>query len=348
MNSSSQDFVSNGTEPSGSSLDFDHLPHLLFDFLLATTAAVANSILLLAIHKNPHRELRSPSTNLVINLAVADFMAGFLSGSLITAYDALLFIDKSKHILTLLRIFIYIGMLSVTVGCCNVIAMAFDRWLAVSSALNYRNIMTARRINASIIMFWTYAALFTSLLFVQVVPFNVFELLFCHLHVSLPLLVLPIVYWKTFRALEAHSRRMKNLEPRSERTILKTVQREKKTTKAFVIVLCLFYVAFVPYVVAINLRNLCSVCAGSEALGVFIQISLKCILLNSSLDPFVYAWRIPKYRRAVRTILNRYCCSWRQRNNTIDPAEILGTSLGENLGQVTTTNTNLRINTTNF
>ena len=164
--------------------------------------------------------------------------------------------------------------------------------------------------------------MFTSLGFVPTVPYVVFEILFCHLHVSLSLLVLPVVYWNTFTALEAHMRRMKKMEPGSERTNQKTAQRERNTTKAFVIVLCLFYVAYLPYVIAINLRNFCLDCASAEAIETFLQISLRFVLLNSFLNPFVYAWRIPKYRRAVRTTLSRYCGFRRRENNSVGPTDI--------------------------
>ena len=313
---------------------------LTVDFLFATTAAAANLVLLLTIHKDPHRCLRSPSTNFVVNMAVADFIAGFVSGCLLIAYDALIFINKPNYMdraSVFLIMFIYIAAVSVTVGCCNVVAMACDRWFAVSKALNYRNIVTAKRVNTLIVVFWIYGGLFTSLTTIGV-PLNIYELIICHLHVSLPLVVLPVLYWKTFRALGAHTQRVKSLQSGNERVRLKTAQREKKTTKVFVIVLCLFYVAFLPYVIAINLRNLCSVCANSKGFYVFLQISFRFVLLNSSLNPFVYAWRIPKYRRAVRTVINGYCCR-RRRNNAINPAEMTGANQNENLGTEETTNT---------
>ena len=312
---------------------------LVVDFLLASTAAAANLVLLLTIHKDPHRSLRSPSTNFVINMAVADFMAGFLSGCLLITYDAVMLINKRNYmdrVHIFLSIFTYIAVMSVTVGCCNVVAMACDRWFAVSTALNYRNIVTTKRVNILIVLFWIYAVLFTSL-FPIGVPLNICQMILCHLHITLPLVVMSILYWKTFRALGAHTRRVKNLQSGSDRASLKTTQREKKTTKAFVIVLGLFYVAFLPYVIAINLRNLCSVCANSKSLNVFLEISFRFALLNSSLNPFVYAWRIPKYRRAVKTVMNG-CCG-RRRNNAIDPAEITGANPNGNLGTEETTNT---------
>lgn len=335
MNFSTAQFESNGTSFS-SSLDYGRLALMLVDFLLASTASVANSLLLVVIYKDPHRNLRSPSTNLVINMAVADFLTGFLSGYLITVYDGLLFMGKTprKSLERYLLVNVVIAVASVMVGCCNVVAMACDRWLAVSRALNYRTIVTVKRVNSLIVLFWIYAVGFVSLGFYPAIPSDVYELLYCHLHVSLPLVVLPLVYWKTFRALEAHSRRMTNLGPGNQRMNSKTVCGEKKTTKAFVIVLCLFYVSFLPYVVAVNLKNFCPVCVASKSFKAFLHIAYRFLILNCSLDPFVYAWRIPKYRRAVLTVFNR-CYRFRRRNNAIDP-DVTGISMGGNLGRETT------------
>lgn len=330
-------FEFNGTSIR-SDLEYGRLTLMFIDFLLASTASIANSLLLVTIWKDPHRNLRSPSTNLVINMAVADFMAGFLSGFLLTAYDGLRFIGETRKSLEkLIVVNSVIGVASIIVGCCNVVAMACDRWLAVSAATNYRTIVTAKRLNSLIVVFWMYAIGFMALLFYPAIPDAVYELLFCHLHVSLPLVVLPAVYWKTFRALESHSRRMANLGPglgNERRMSSKTVNGERKITKAFAIVLCLFYVAFLPYVVAINLRNFCPVCAGSKGFEVSFHIAFRFLILNCSMDPFVYAWRVPKYRRAVWTVINR-CCRCRRTNNSVGP-ETTAVSLDGNLGRETT------------
>lgn len=333
MNSSTAQFESNRTF-SSSSFDYGRLALMLGDFSVALTASVANSLLLVIIYKDPHRNLRSPSTNLVINMAVADFLTGFLSGFLVTAYDGLLFMGRTARSLErYLLVNIVVAVVSIMVGCCNVVAMACDRWLAVTAALNYRTIVTVRRVNSFIVLFWIYAIGFVGLSFYRAIPKNVYELLYCHLHVSLPLIVLPLLYWKTFRALEAHSRRMTNLGPGNQRMNAKTVCAERKTTKAFVIVLCLFYVSFLPYVVVVNLKNFCPVCAVSKGFQVFLHIAYRFLILNCCLDPFVYAWRIPKYRRAVRTVFNR-CYRFRRRN-AIDP-DVTGISMYGTPGLQTT------------
>ena len=246
-----------------------------------------------------------------------------------TAYDGLLFMGRmARSLESYLLVNIVVAVVSIMVGCCNVVAMVCDRWLAVTAVLNHRRIVTVRRVNSLIVLFWIYAIGFVGLSFYRAIPKDVYELLYCHLHVSLPLIVLSLLYCKTFRALQAHSRRMTNLGPGNQRMNSKTVCAEKKTTNVFVIVLCLFYMSFLPYVVVVNLKNFCPVCAVSKGFQVFLHIAFRFLILNCSLDPFVYAWRIPKYRRAVRTIFNR--CYRARRRNAIDP-DVTSISMRGNL-----------------
>lgn len=337
MNSSTTPHYDSNDVPSGRRFYYFYLSIIIFDVISATTATVANSLLLLTIYKDPHRTLRrSPSTNLVINMAVADFLTGSFCAYLLVVYNGLRLFGRSANSLEkFLAVSVAIIITSLIVACCNVVAMACDRWLAVSSALNYRTIVTAKRVNALIVVFWIYAGAFTSFSFFPGIPHHIYDILYCHLHVSVPLIVLPLLYWKTFRALEEHARRRTaNLGSHNDRIASRKSHGEKKTTKAFVTILGLFYLAFVPYVFAINLRTFCSVCVGTKELEIFVQIAYRMVLVNGSLDPFVYAWRVPKYRRAVSTVLSRYCI-FRRRTNVIDP-ELTLTSLDGNLGRETT------------
>ena len=148
-----------------------------------------------------------------------------------TAYDGLLFMGRTARSLERYLLVNVVAVVSIMVGCCNVVAMVCHRWLAVTAVLNYCRIVTVRRVNSLIVLFWIYAIGFVGLSFYRAIPKDVYELLYCHLHVSLPLIVLSLLYWKTFRALQAHSRRMTNLGPGNQRMNSKTVCAEKKDYK---------------------------------------------------------------------------------------------------------------------
>lgn len=326
MNSSVAPGHNSEAIPPDSRVDGFSLSFILFDIISGTTASVANFLLLFTIFKDPHRNLRrSPSTQLVINMAVADFLTGFCCAYQLMVYDSLRLSGMSEESTdNFLLVTLAIIAISLVVVCCNVVAMACDRWLAVSSALYYRSVVTAKRVKALIVTIWIYAVVFTSFLFCPGIPRRIFELLYCNLHVSVPLLVLPALYLRTFRLLEQQARlRTACLGCSVEHTELRRAQSEKKTAKAFVTILLLFFVAFLPYTVTINLRNLCSAGEGKIELVRSLQIAFRFVFVNACVDPFVYAWRIPKYAQAVTTILIRYRIlrggRRRGRSNSTDP-----------------------------
>lgn len=90
MNSSVAPGHNSEAIPPDSRVDGFRLSFILFDIISGTTASVANFLLLFTIFKDPHRNLRrSPSTQLVINMAVADFLTGFCCAYQLMVYDSL-------------------------------------------------------------------------------------------------------------------------------------------------------------------------------------------------------------------------------------------------------------------
>ena len=246
MNSSVAPGHNSEAIPPDSRVDGFRLSFILFDIISGTTASVANFLLLFTIFKDPHRNLRrSPSTQLVINMAVADFLTGFCCAYQLMVYDSLRLSGMSEESTdNFLLVTLAIIAISLVVACCNVVAMAFDRWLAVSSALYYRSVVSAKRVKALIVTIWIYAVVFTSILFCPGIPRRIFELLYCNLHVSVPLLVLPALYLRTFRLLVgtagAAPNCMSGLQRRTNR--IKKSSKRKEDHEGichhFIIVLC--------------------------------------------------------------------------------------------------------------
>jgi len=50
------------------------------------------------------------------------------------------------------------------------------------------------------------------------------------------------------------------------------------------------------------------------------KLSEPILFLNSGLNPFLYAWTIPKYRQALKQMLRTWCLCPRKRNNHGKPA----------------------------
>ena len=138
-----------------------------------------------------------------------------------------------------------------------------------------------------------------------VAPF-LFTLLYCHLHVSVPLIILPVLYWKTFRALRLHNNQVQDVAGDDGRQQMDVAhkQRERKMVSAFLLILVFFYISFGPLFIAQNVLVFCPDSMNQESFIFFLLTSNKVLLVNCCLNPFIYAWRIPTYRRAFREIFS--------------------------------------------
>lgn len=269
---------------------------IIVSLLLSTPAVFTNIILLITIYR---RKLwRITATLLVVNLSVCDFLTGLISGYGSLYYDVNLYLGQTRKELLRARLIItFSAVLTNVVASCNIAAMAIDRLLAVSSPLHYKARVTPKKIKVFIAIIWTYSVLFSSL--AMVLPQNVFVLLYCHLHVSLPIIALSLVYWKTFRALRSHNEQLRNIAGgRDEQMTAAHRDRERKMISAFLMVLILFYVTFAPQYIAQNMLVARRSFLSQEGFRFFLYVGNKLLLVNSILNPFIYAWRIPRYRKA--------------------------------------------------
>ena len=282
------------------------LSQIVVALLTATPAVISNVILLTTISRG--QLWRTPVTLLVINLSVCDLMSGMVPGFGSVYYDIVLFMERTRKNLLGARLAIVIAaVITNIVSSCTVAAMAFDRLFAVSSPLHYKTRVTKTKIKVFIAVSWIYAVLFASLARVLRSK-TVFILLYCHLHVTLPLIVLPVVYWKTCRALRSHNNQVRNMSQDAGQMSSAHRNRERKTISAFLMILFLFYVTFAPQYISQNMLIAEPSLAQMESFNFFLYTSNKFLLVKCSLNPFIYAWRIPQYRKAFKTVFSGFRC----------------------------------------
>ena len=310
----------NSTSARDPSVHLYYLSQIIVTFMLASPAVLSNVILLITIYRDPDRnQLRgTPVTLLVVNLSVCDLLSGVFPGFTTLYYDIALFHGRTRESLARVRIVMtVVGVVTTIVSSCTIAAMALDRFFAVSSPLQYKARVTKGKVKVFIAVTWIYALLFSCLAMVLSIP--VFVFLYCHLNVTLPLIILPAVYWKTYRALRVHNNRVNNLagDGREAVTLVRR-NRERKTVAAFLLILVLFYLTFIPQFIGQNMLVLQPSYLEEESFRFFLHTTSKIVLANSSLNAFIYAWRIPKYRRAFKAVFCKCGRRNRSRNTVAD------------------------------
>ena len=128
-------------------------------------------------------------------------------------------------------------------------------------------------------------------------------LTFSHTHIPMPVLLLLIVYFRIFRSLCRRGSELSRFAASiSTMTLRHTLERERKMASTSLIILILFCASFLPFYIKIQILNFCK-CLDSKPYRKFSVVAHIFLYLSSLMDPFLYAWRVPKFRRSLRECL---------------------------------------------
>jgi hypothetical protein len=87
---------------------------------------------------------------------------------------------------------------------------------------------------------------------------------------------------------------------------------QNRLTKSFALMIGALMCCYIPACIAVYYMNLCNPC-NCDVIAWLRDLFFWLILLNSAIDPFIYALRTRQVRKAVRNILS---CKCREKTNT--------------------------------
>ena len=297
------------SDPRSSKEDNFFISQAILSIVFSTSALLSNVFLMITVCRNTNLNQRiwqTHATYFVVNLSICDLLAGLVPGYGGLFYNISILRGQTRESLVGLQsLIVAAAVMTNIVSSCTIVLMSYDRWLAVSSPLHYKARVTKAKIKAALASTWIYSLIFSSLPFLGVV-LSLFSLLYCHLHVSVPLIILPVLYWKTQRALRHHNNQVQDVADDNGRRQMDEAHRnrERKMVSAFLLILVFFYLSFGPQFIAQNVLVFCPDTINQESFSFFLYVSNKFLLVNCCLNPFIYAWRIPTYRRAFREIFS--------------------------------------------
>ena len=258
-------------------------------------AVVENLAVLLAV-RNIH-SLRSTARYFMASLASAELLSGFIGNLHFT-------LNHSKNELFFLRTesaIYFFTTISVTFSLSNV---ALDRYIAITSPLQYHNRMTSTRCLILIIFSWSLALLGVAVMYL-VPEENLTQIWICQaiIAVPIPFCIIAFCYFRIYQATKTSFPVRDNI---TEAQQMAENKRQRKTATTFGIITGLFILLFVPSfiydcVFLANPPDLSDVTSESSSRKTWISL-VVISYFSAVLDPWVYAMRMRDFRMALKDV----------------------------------------------
>ena len=272
--------------------------------ILLSIAAFLGNVLIISAVQKVSTFLHLPSRLLFRCLAVTDLCVGLTAQPLLVSY--LMSPDNSKRCYYLRILFYTIGGYMSAMSCTTLAAISIDRLLALLFGLRYRQIVTLRRVRFVVITCWFGCG--------SVVVGFIYSEQVAQAFTSLTLLLCVVTssfcYTKIYLTLRQQQNQVQDIAQRGrtkkEGTPL-NIARYKKTVSSALWLQMTLVACYLPFGIVVAIFAMTGL--STPYFDFAWDLSLSFLLLNSSLNPFLYCWKMKEVRQAVKNTLEKICCS---------------------------------------
>ena len=280
-------------------------PAILYIFMgignivLSVTALAGNTVILVALR---HCTSLHPSSKLLFcSLAVSDFAIGVIAQPLFAVYTLAIAWNNPRLFCAVGLPYSLAASLLAFVSFWTLTVIALDRYLALILRLRYHSIVTVKRVAFVLVFGWLFSAFCTASRNIDIRLRQVLSnavLLSCLLFSS-------YFYMKTYFNLRQHK-----LEMQGQSSSRMSYYR--KSLNSMFLIFCLFLTTYLPFVCTLAVGT----AFGFNSVSLFaLDITSFVGLLNSSLNPMVYCWRIRVINREAKHVIRSAfpCCTANSR-----------------------------------
>ena len=274
------------------------------NIFFSLTAFLGNSLIFVALHKIS--SIHPPSKLLYRCLVTTDLLVGLVGQPLV----ATLWMSVVREQWRLCRFAWEAAFISgyglSLMSLLTMAAMSVDRLLALLLGLRYKQTVTLKRTYVIVVTLWIITGVAT---LCRMLVFHIVQW-FGRIIISSCLIISIASYAKIFLALRRHQAQIQDhvQQQPGQPNALNMAQYRKAVYSALWVQLALV-VCYAPmYTVEIVVTRTNKY---SLLLVVVRKVAVILLYFNSTLNPFLYCWKISEVRQAVKqTIRQALCCPW--------------------------------------
>lgn len=277
-----------------------------FQLSVAVVVIVSNSLVVTVIIK--HDTFREIKYYFVASLSVADIMLGFLyiyNVARITVFRALY---KGDVAINLCRFTLGLMTMAGTASIFNLLLITLDQYFKISRPFTYQRVVTEAKAKVACSIAWlaSFCMMIMNWIFVDTLRLSArcdvtgsdlnWSIFKCFVLYSTPVAMI-IIYTDVFSITKRHLRQIAAQGVPAPTAVGESVngpsqnpvnyKREAKVAMTFLIIVSFYIVSWVPY----NTAVLYFICNPEKYNSTIINVLGGLISINSSVNPFVYAYR---------------------------------------------------------
>ena len=270
---------------------------------LSITAFLGNVLIIVALQKAS--SLHPPSKLLFSCLASTDLCVGLIAQPLYVF--SIMSPEHSQRCLYLGILLNSMGVIFCGVSLLTLTAISVDRLLALLLGLRYRQVVTVKKVWVFIVVSWLFSMgnAVLSLYSFLIAASTACILLIFYAATSM------FCYTKIYLTLRHHQATVQDhvhqREPNGQGVPL-NISRYRRTVSNALRVLITLVACYFPCGILVPIFSI--ITTPMLSLDIAWSISLTLLFLNSTLNPFLYYWKMREMKQAVMDTTRQLCCSW--------------------------------------
>lgn len=275
--------------------------------VLSVLTTLSNGVLLVALYQDPFKTFRHPPSILITGLALADFFTGVAVEPLFAYFYFELYkntLNSEKYNRTLKTAGILSGI-TMNVSCLTILLLSWTQFIAITFPHRHKQFVTTTRVVACVCGIWIYSLLFSCSLLMGV-PEKIFQKVDVIFNLSL------INFLVLFSYIALHVSYRRQVSRLSPWQIDDTSEhRRKRDQKHFVLISLLLATCLLVFIVPVTVMWYLTLYWKPETYEEEVKATMASIVIDTTLflkfliDPFIHAWRLPKFRQAVKAIFTK-------------------------------------------
>ena len=282
---------------------------------LSVTAFLGNTLILVALHKET--SLHPPSKLLYRNLAITDLCVGIILEPLYVTYLTSVVNERWDICYHAHWAQTFLGYILCAVSLVTSTAISVDRLVALLLGLRYRQVETLRRTFITVIALWILPIVGACTIFWNR---RITSWCLC-IGTALCLVTTIFAYTKIFLTLRHNQIHVNPVQShvfpgQPSQAIPLNIARYRKAVNSALWIQVTLVVCYLPFGIAVALTPQRGMPLSSYLARNFAG---TIVYLNSSLNPFLYCWKMRQVRQAVKETLRQLFCwsSWSSMYSTI-------------------------------